>query len=105
MATETRVRNRKVVEPVKEVEAVAEKVEETAEGIPTVFDEFLRHQRRALDETGEAFQAFLPKEVKKHTRVAYKEAVEGYRGLFNSMVDELIERIEKIKIRPEDNKN
>jgi hypothetical protein len=105
MATETRVRNRKVVEPVKEVEAVAEKVEETVEGVPAVFDEFLRHQRRALDETGEAFQALLPQEVKEHTRVAYKEAVEGYRGLFNSVLDEVIERIEKIKIRPDENKN
>jgi len=64
----------------------------------TVLDEFMAHQRRALEETGKALRALIPKAVEQHGKAAYKEAVEGYRMLVNSLVDEVIEAIEKIKV-------
>jgi hypothetical protein len=76
-------------------EEVVKKVEAAVE---TPFDAFMEHQRVALRETSNALRALLPKEVQEHTRTAYKEAVEGYRGLFNSVIDEIVENIEKIKL-------
>jgi hypothetical protein len=71
---------------------------ETEEAVTTPFEAFIEHQRSAVRETGSALRALLPKEVQKHSRAAYREAVEGYRGLFNAVMDDLIENIEKIKL-------
>lgn len=92
MATKTPTRTRT---PSVKPDEVVEKVEEAVE---TPFDAFMEHQRVALRETSNALRALLPKEVQEHTRTAYKEAVEGYRGLFNSVIDEIVENIEKIKL-------
>ncbi len=98
--TPTRARTPDVKTPV-ETDVVAEQMEKAVE---TPFDEFLEHQRHALRETTSALRALLPKEVQKHSRTAYKEAVEGYRGLFNAVMDDLIDTIEKIKL-PDTPKN
>ena len=92
MTTKTPTRNRT---PSVKPEEVVEKVEAAVE---TPFDAFMEHQRVALRETSNALRALLPKEVQEHTRTAYREAVEGYRGLFNSVIDEIVENIEKIKL-------
>lgn len=97
---------KKVEAPVAEiVDRVEEFVDDVEEKLPAVFEDFLRHQRKALEETGAAFSALLPQEVRTHTSNAYKEAVEGYRTLFNNVVDEILANIEKIKIRVEERKN
>lgn len=92
MATKTPTRTKT---PSVKPEKVVEKVEEAVE---TPFDAFMEHQRVALRETSNALRALLPKEVQEHTRSAYKEAVEGYRGLFNAVIDDIVETIEKIKL-------
>ncbi len=97
MTTKTPTRNRKVeavVEP-------AEVVEKVKNAMPEALDEFISRQRKALEETGEALKSFLPKEFQDHSRAAFKESVEGYRNLFNSIIDSIIDTAEKAKIEPE----
>lgn len=79
------------------VEKAIDKAVETIKE-ETVLDEFMAHQRRALEETGKALRALIPKAVEQHGKAAYREAVEGYRTLVNAIVDDVIEAIEKIKV-------
>ena len=85
---------RKVTEPVEEsveaVKAVEEKVD-------TAFDQFVDHQRKAVTEVSKAFNAMLPEGVKAHGEKAVEEVIEGYRDLFNSALDDLIETLEKAR--------
>lgn len=87
----------KVDEAKGAVEKAVDKAVETIKE-ETVLDEFMAHQRRALEETGKALRALIPKAVETHGKAAYKEAVEGYRMLVNSVVDDVVEAIEKIKV-------
>lgn len=87
----------KVDEAKGAVEKAVDKAIETIKE-ETVLDEFMAHQRRALEETGKALRALIPKAVEQHGKAAYKEALEGYRMLVNSVVDDVVEAIEKIKV-------
>ena len=73
---------------------------ETPEGEkePTPFDEFVEHERKAVQEFGKAFAALLPEGLREHGETAVKEMVEGYRRLFNATLDDVIERVEKAKL-------
>jgi len=64
---------------------------------PTPFDEFVDHEKKALQELGKAFAAVIPEGVREHGESAVKEVVEGYRGLFNATLDDVIQRIERAK--------
>lgn len=80
----------------KPVRQVKEAVEEMVEEGPLA--EFLDHQKKAVVEFRHALEALLPTAFKKHGKKAVEEAIEGYRGLFNSTVDDIVERVEKLKI-------
>jgi len=73
-------------------------VEAPAEFSP--LDEFIEHQRRAVDEAGKALLSLLPEGVQTHSEAAIKESVEGYRKLVNSTLDDVIERLKNAKIEP-----
>ncbi len=78
------------------VEEAVQPVEEATSAEPTVFDTFMDHQRKAVDETGRAIESLLPEAFKEHSKTAIKETVEGYRSLVNSVIDQVIDQIEKI---------
>lgn len=55
----------------------------------TPFEEFLYHQRRALEETGRALEALLPEGFRKHGSNASKEFSKGFKVLLDAALDEL----------------
>jgi predicted Zn-dependent protease len=99
MTTKTPSRSKKAT-----AEAVVEKAEEVVviEDTTTPLESFLDSQRRALKEFGKAVESLIPDPVQEHSKKAYKEAVEGYRVLFNSVIDEVVDAIEKVKVTTTD---
>jgi hypothetical protein len=83
------------------VEEAVTPVGEVQPDEPTVFETFMDHQRKAVGETGRAIESLLPEAFKEHSKAAVKETVEGYRQLVNSVLDQVIDQIEKIRL-PED---
>ncbi len=75
---------------------VVEDVQEQLEDTP--FDEFIEHQRKAVTEAGKALESLIPKGFREHGEAAVKEAVEGYRRLFNNIIDQVVSTIEKVKV-------
>lgn len=55
----------------------------------TPIDDFLYHQRRALEETGKALEALLPEGFRKHGTEASKEFTQGFRVLVDAAMKEL----------------
>lgn len=53
------------------------------------FEEFLYHQRRALEETGRALEALLPEGFRTHSQNASQEFTKGFRVLVDAAMDEL----------------
>ncbi len=84
------------------------KIEEAPEApdgkaVETPIDMFIEHQRKAITEALKALESLLPVAVKEHGEAAFKELVEGYRTLFNSAIDEIVQTIEKAKVGAEKN--
>lgn len=77
---------------------------ETENTIDEALGDFLGYQRKAISEVGKALESMVPDGVRTHGQSAFKEMVEGYRGLFNAALDEVIERIEQFKVEPRDDK-
>jgi len=80
------------------------------------FAVFIDHQREAINNAGKAFESLLPEGVREHGGKAVEEMLEGYRGLFNDVLDnviktvdstnkDLVDRLEKAKIEEENGKN
>ncbi len=67
------------------------------EEMKTRMEEFLYHQRRALEETGKALEALLPDGFRKHGSAASQEFTKGFRIL----VDAAMEEMQKARSRPE----
>jgi hypothetical protein len=64
--------------------------ENTPEESPrTPFEEFLYHQRRALEETGKALEALLPEGFRTHSSEATKEFTKGFRVLVDAAMEEI----------------
>ena len=57
--------------------------------------DFMKHQKRALDEAGKALEALLPPEFREHGKAAVNESVEGFRVLLNSLLDDFKAEINK----------
>jgi hypothetical protein len=72
---------------------------ETAEvhAEPTPFDEFVEHERKAVQEFGKALAAVLPEGVREHGDAAVTEMIEGYRRLFNATLDDVAKLVERAK--------
>jgi hypothetical protein len=51
------------------------------------FNEFLRHQQRAVEETGKALEALLPPDFRTHSQEAGREFVSGLKVLFDAALD------------------
>lgn len=52
-------------------------------------NEFLRHQQRAVEETGKALDSLLPPGFKEHSREAGREFFSGMKVLFDAALDGL----------------
>lgn len=90
--TPTRQRKEKAMTPVDQPAVVPVTDEKP-------FDAFIEHQKKAIEEAGKALVALLPEDFKEHGQTAFKEVIEGYRKLFNATIDELIDAMEKTKLR------
>lgn len=55
----------------------------------TKMEQFLYHQRRALEETGKALEALLPPGFREHGSEALREFGRGFRILVDATIDEL----------------
>ena len=53
----------------------------------TPFGEFLRHQKRAFEETGKAVDSLLPPGFKEHGSEAGREFISGFKVLFDAVID------------------
>jgi hypothetical protein len=51
------------------------------------FGEFLRHQKRAFEETGKAVDSLLPPGFKQHSNEAGREFISGFKVLFDAVLD------------------
>lgn len=71
------------------------KTEETKNAL----EAFLEHQRKALSETGKALESLIPVAFREHSSAAFNEAMEGYRSLFDTMMDEVNENVKKVTAR------
>ena len=58
-------------------------------------DEFMEHQKRAIDEAGKALEALIPPEFREHGKAAVNESIEGFRVLLNSMLDDFKAEVNK----------
>jgi hypothetical protein len=58
-------------------------------------DDFVEHQKRALDEAGKALESLLPPEFREHGKAAVNESIEGFRVLLNSMLDDFKSEVNK----------
>lgn len=63
--------------------------EQTEQERQTAFEEFLSHQRRALEETGKALEALLPEGFRVHGSNASKEFTKGFKVLVSAAMQEL----------------
>src|SRR5688572_26279705 len=52
-------------------------------------EEFVNHQRKAVDETAKALEALLPEGFVKHGKEAGKEFVAGFKVLVDAAIGEL----------------
>lgn len=50
-------------------------------------NDFLRHQQRAVEETGKALEALLPDGFKTHSKEAGREFISGMKVLFDAALD------------------
>lgn len=80
----------------EDVKPEAEEQEEAEAQTP--LEEFVEHQRKALDETGKAIESLLPPEFVKHAKEAQKESYAGFKLL----VDTFIEEMEKVAKKTEE---
>lgn len=85
----------------KENKSTPEVNEESTEP-RTPFEEFLHHQRRALEETGKALEALLPEGFRTHSTNASKEFTQGFKVLVEGLMDELKQATKKKSASEED---
>jgi hypothetical protein len=52
-------------------------------------NQFLRHQQRAVEETGKALESLLPPDFRTHSKEAGREFVSGMKVLFDAAVSGL----------------
>ncbi len=74
-----------------------ETIDVEPEEVKKPFDQFVEHQRKAIDEGAKAIEALLPEGFVKHGKEAQREFVAGFKIL----VDAAIGEMEKLAKRSE----
>lgn len=65
-------------------------------------DAFVRHQVRALEETGKALVSLLPKEFRDHAGNAVDEARASWGALFDGVIDTVETGLDKLRSKPKE---
>jgi len=60
------------------------------------FDQFMEHQRKAMDEATKAIETLLPPGFKEHSKAAIEELIEGFKVLFEGTLDGIKDEINKM---------
>jgi hypothetical protein len=68
----------------------------------TPINEFLRHQKKALEETGKALDALVPPGFKEHGSEAGREFIKGFKILVDAAITELEKASKEIEKRQTD---
>jgi PHP family Zn ribbon phosphoesterase len=76
--------------------------EPAAEEPQTPLDEFLQHQRRALEESGKAIEALLPEGFREHGSEASREFAKGLKVLVDAAINELEKVSKKVEEEAEE---
>lgn len=72
---------------------------------PTPIDQFVEHQRRALEETGKAIESLLPPDFVSHAKEAQKEFIAGFRVLADTFIDEMEKVAKKVETQKTDDED
>jgi hypothetical protein len=67
------------------------------EKAPGPIEEFINHQRRALEEAGKAIDALFPEPFKVHGEAARKEFLAGVKVLVDAAIDEMEKMSKKVE--------
>lgn len=54
-----------------------------------ILDDFIAHQRKAIEETGKALDALIPEGFREHGKVARDEFVAGWKVVIDAAIDSL----------------
>jgi hypothetical protein len=65
-------------------------------------DAFIRHQGRALEETGKAFASLLPEDFRSHVGSALEESRTSFKALFDGMIDTVECGLNKLRSTPKE---
>lgn len=63
---------------------------------------FVHHQARAVEETGRAFWALLPKGFRTHAEQAIDESKQGFEALFEGVVDTIDAGLDRVRGKSKD---
>lgn len=61
---------------------------------------FVKHQGRALEETGKALVSLLPKGFRDHAGNALDESKQGFGVLFDGVIDTVESGLDKLRTKP-----
>lgn len=65
-------------------------------------DAFVRHQARALEETGKAFASLLPKDFRTHANAALEETRASWEALFDGVLDTVECTVGRLRGKPKE---
>ena len=65
-------------------------------------DAFVRHQAKAVEETGRAFASLLPKEFRTHAGKAFDESRASFEVLFDGVIETVESGLHKLRSKPQD---
>lgn len=71
----------------------------------TPIDQFIEHQRRALEETGKAIESLLPPDFVSHAKEAQKEFIAGFKVLADTFIDEMEKVAKKVETKKADDED
>ena len=76
--------------------------ETESEETKTPIDEFLEHQKRAVEEMSKALEALLPEGFREHGAEASREFTKGFKVLVDAAISELEKVSKKVEEEAED---
>jgi hypothetical protein len=78
-------------------DAAEEATQDAAQAARNLFEEFIRHEQKAFEETGLALDALIPPGFKEHGRSAANEFIRGFRVLFDATVDVMAQASKEVE--------
>ncbi len=63
---------------------------------------FIKHQGKAIEETGKALASLLPQGFRDHAESALNESRQGFEVLFDGVIDSVESGLDKLRPKPKD---